>query len=115
MADGGIVGYRVPARLVDSSLRHAHELEKWVDEFGERLPRKRDVCRVRCVRHYAQWVKYDQDLKPGLSKDYLDDGDMVRRFFECSQVLWDRATERFPKHRLGRVFRDLTQYPLNAE
>ena len=114
LADGGIVGYRLPARLVDSGLQHAHGLEKWVEEFGESLPRKIDTCRgVQCVRHYARWVKYDQDFKPRLSQDYLDDGEMARKFFECSQLLWNRATEWFPKHYLERVFRDLIQYPLN--
>ena len=38
---------------------------------------------------------------------------MARKFFECSQLLWNRATEWFPKHYLERVFQDLTQYPLN--
>jgi len=97
LADGGIVGYRVPAHLVDSSLQHAHGLETWVDEFGEWLPRKLDACRgVHCVRHYARWVKYDQDFKPRLSKDFFDDGDMARKFLNAVRFFGIGQRTGFP-------------------
>jgi len=45
LVDRGIVGYRLPACLMESRLQHAHGLMKCVDEFGERLTGKTDACR----------------------------------------------------------------------
>jgi hypothetical protein len=48
------VGYRVPARVVDSTMKHVAGLEKWVDDFGQTLPEKEDKIRGVCrVRHYG--------------------------------------------------------------
>jgi len=91
-------------------------LETWVNEFGEWLPRKLDACQgVHCIHHYAQWVKYDQHFKPRLSKHFLDDGDMARKFLNAVRFfgIGDRAKECFPKYHLERVFGDVTRYLLN--
>ena len=72
-------------------------LEKWMDEFGEWLPRKLDACQgVHCVRHYARWVKYDQDFKPRLSKDFFDDGDMARKFLNAVRFFGIGQRTGFP-------------------
>ena len=40
--DGGIIGYRLPALLVNNDLSHVKGLEKWVEEFQSSLPRRFD-------------------------------------------------------------------------
>ena len=113
LKDGGIVGYRVPAHMVDQRLSHVHNLEEWVARHGRRLPKQSDGGRgICCVRRYARWVKYNEAGVPKLSGDYIQDGEMATEFFERSDGLWDRAIELFPKHHLPKIFRDLSQYQL---
>lgn len=113
LKDGGIVGYRVPAHLVDQHLSHTYNLEEWAARHQRRLPKQSDGGRgIRCVRRYARWVKYNEAGVPKLSGDYIQDGEMATEFFERSQALWDRAIELFPKHHLPKIFRDLSQYEL---
>jgi hypothetical protein len=114
LADGGIIGYRVPAELVDRGLAHVERLETWAEEFSSRLPKSEDPCRgLRCVRKYARWVKYNKGFVPKLSGDYRHDGQAACKFFESSELLWRRACELFPTHHNERVLRDLTQHSLN--
>ena len=50
----GVVGYRVPARLVDKQMLHIRGLESWVNVFKCSLPGQIDEKRnVRCVRRYG--------------------------------------------------------------
>lgn len=112
--DGGIVGYRVPAVLVSEDLSHVQGLEKWVKEFQSTLPRQFDEKRnVECVRRYGHWVKYNEGGQLKETGDYRQDGLVARTFFEYTLSFWDRIGECFPKHRLSKIFRDLTQYSLN--
>ena len=115
LSDGGVVGYRVPACLVDGSLGHVEDLEKWTAMHGAELRKTKDTTRgVSCVRKYAHWVKYNTERIPKLSNDYREDGEKATEFFQCSQVLWDRAREWFPKHHNERVFKDFGRYDLNG-
>jgi hypothetical protein len=55
LADGGIIGYRVPAHLVNEKLRHVTPMEKWVLKNKSKLPKTKDERRgLRCVRRYAR-------------------------------------------------------------
>lgn len=114
LADGGVVGYLVPARLVDQCLTHVEKLETWVDEFSNGLPKNEDPCTgVLCVRRYARGVKDNKGFVLSLSSDYRDDGPAAHKFLEYSELLWKRAFELFPAHHHQRILRDLTQHPLN--
>jgi hypothetical protein len=109
----GVVGYRVPARLVNEHLLHVQGLESWVNEFKCSLPRQIDEKRnLRCVRRYEHLVKYNKRRKLRTTGDYRRDGDIAARFFEDTSMLWERAGECFPRSHCSRVFRDLTQYGL---
>ena len=116
LGDGGIVGYRIPACLVSKSWGHVTGMERWVEEYEEKLPKVQDVRRgVCCVRKYAYWVKYNEKREPKASGDFVQDGEVAHKFFEYSQPLWDSITNTFPAHVLARVFRDLTQFELKDE
>ena len=51
LRDGGIGGYRVPAKLVDENLNHVKKMEGWVEEYVYLLPHKEDETReILCTR-----------------------------------------------------------------
>jgi len=51
LKDGGIGGYRVPAKLVDENLDHVKNLERWVEEYGYLLLCKEDETQgILCTR-----------------------------------------------------------------
>jgi hypothetical protein len=111
----GVVGYRVPARLVDKQMLHVRGLEIWVNAFKCSLPGQIDEKRnVRCVRRYGHWVKYHKGGELRATADYRRDGEMATRFFADTSLLWSRVGECFPKSHCSRIFRDLTQYGLDA-
>jgi hypothetical protein len=111
----GVVGYRVPARLIDEHLMHVQGLESWANEFKYTLPRQMDKKRnVYCVRRYGHWVKYDKKGELKATGDYRRDGDIAARFFQDTSIFWRRIRDYFPKSHCSRVFRDLTQYDLGA-
>jgi hypothetical protein len=115
LKDGGIVGYRVPAHLVTPDLAHVRPLEDWVTRFQAKLPRAKDVSRgVRCVRRYANWIKYRRNSEVGLSGDYKKDGEASAKFIEASQLLWSRAALCFPKHHHATIIHDLRRYTLDV-
>ena len=114
LADGSVVGYRVPATLVDQQLMHVEPVEKWAAEFSQSSPRTSDEKRgIACVRRYARWVKYNKDGKLELSADYRRDGVVAERFMEASNLLWRRADQWFPRHYHGKAYRDLSCCSLN--
>src|SRR6266496_2156931 len=113
LADKGIVAYRVPAKLIDDRLMHVKNLETWANKFGAQLPRTTDSKRcISCVRKYQCWVKYHTEFVPWLSGDYRTDGEIAKQFMKDSELLWSHAEQWFPRHHLSRIFRDLTQHPL---
>ena len=115
LGDGGIVGYRVPARLVSKNLEHVKGLEDWTKEFGGSLPKTNDTKRgVSCVRRYAYWVKYNKGGQLKLSGDYYRDGNIAEKFMKSSALLWGRAKDWFPQHYLSRIYRDLSEYNLDV-
>ena len=88
LKDGGIVGYRVPARLVAPDLSHVRPLEDWVTRFQAKLPRAKDASRgVHCVRRYVSWIKYWRNSEVWFSSDYKKDGEASVKFIEASQLL----------------------------
>jgi hypothetical protein len=107
------VAIRVPAKMVDETMEHVVALEKWVNEFGCRLPDANDKVRgLTCVRHYACWTKFKDGLVPNISTDYENDGEISREFMKSSERLWERADTHFPKHLRERVFKDLKRFPI---
>jgi hypothetical protein len=86
----------------------------WVKEFESSLPRQFDEKRnIECVRRYGHWVKYNKGKRLKETRDFRQDGAMAKTFFEYTSSFWDIISKCFPKPRLGKVFRDLTQYDLD--
>jgi hypothetical protein len=112
LSDNGIVGYRVPAKLVDESLAHIQKLEEWVEKYGSTFPTTEDPKRgLLCVRRYQEWTAYrETGSAPQTSADYKNDGEKARIFMEYSKSLWNCERKWFPKHHLSRIYRDLSLF-----
>jgi len=116
LADGGILGYRVPATLINETLAHIQPLEQWVTKFSDQLPKYYDNKRgLECVRKYIRWIKYDKDRHLKLSHDYHSDGEATQEFFKQSDLLWKLAQAWFPQHYHKRIYRDMSMCPLKED
>ena len=81
----------------------------WIKEFQSSLPRQFDEKRnVKSIRRYGYWVKYNEGGELKETGDYWGDEVMAKKFFEYTSSYWNRIQQCFPRHRLSKVFRDLT-------
>jgi hypothetical protein len=85
-ADGGVVGYRVPAAMVSTDFIHVLLLEKWVEQYCNQLPPTRpdDIRGIDVVRIYATWVKRNKGGKLSYSEHFKKDGPIAEAFLSVS-------------------------------
>ena len=88
MADRGVGGYRVPAKIVSRDLLHVKLLEEWVEKYREDFPKTEldEVRDIDVVRIYATWVKRNSNGNLSFSSNYRDDGPIALEFVKASEL-----------------------------
>lgn len=93
--DGAIVGYRVPAALIDGEAlaKRPRSLIKSLPEIPPwRLKKNRQSKKmIGKTRVYSIWLAYHTNREPHMSAQYLADGEKAKEFVEGCKPLWEEA------------------------